>query len=251
MSAILIISVVLIVVASLVALRTKRPQTNDPEQLPQGVRPRGLFEDEQAEQSARGEAEAGARRDAAAELEKGLLERSARGELETLDEARATGNDELYRDVLGRHVERCAQSPSDLRALAAYVSRSDDLLSSPALAEKLCEEFERDPSETSPTDLVRVAALSDDAGAFSRAVSSVARAWEGGRLNGVSGGELLSLFDAEYWLLSSEARRSGAGFRLKQELADVRRRLSVSKRRPSQKPTGVPFDEVSQQKERS
>jgi hypothetical protein len=79
--------------------------------------------------------------------------------------------------------------------------------------------------------LLRAAALSDDAGLFSRAVADVFAAWEAGRAGGLSAHDLRALFDAEYWLLSSEAKRSGAGFLLKQQLSDVRRRLSQSTRR--------------------
>ncbi|HEX8119251.1 MAG TPA: hypothetical protein VF521_18375, partial [Pyrinomonadaceae bacterium] len=42
--------------------------------------------------------------------------------------------------------------------------------------------------------------------------------------------DLRSLFEAEYWLLSSEAKRSGAGFVLKQTLNDVRRGLGAGAR---------------------
>lgn len=246
-SAILIISVILVVVASLAVFRTKRPPSNETEYLPPGVSPRGLFDDKQAEQAML--EETNAVRAASAELEKSLLERAARGDLQTLGEASAAGSHELYAAVLERLVERCAQSPSDLRSLAAHVAHGEGLLSSRSLAESLCEEFERDPSETSTTDLVRVASLSGDAFAFGRAVSLAARVWEEGRLKGMGGGELLSLFDAEYWLLSSEARRSGAGFRLKQELADVRRRLSAEARRTAQPSKGDLGSEVSAQKE--
>ena len=82
----------------------------------------------------------------------------------------------------------------------------------------------------STADLLRVSALSDDAGTFGRAVSEVLEVWEGGRLEGLSAEALRSLFEAEYWLLSSEAKRSGAGFVLKQKLADLRRRLAAGAR---------------------
>ena len=52
-----------------------------------------------------------------------------------------------------------------------------------------------------------------------------------GRLEGLGAEDLRALFEAEYWLLSSEAKRSGAGFVLKQKLADVRRRLAAGARR--------------------
>ena len=94
----------------------------------------------------------------------------------------------------------------------------------------LLGEWRRAPAPDATADLLRVSALSDDAGTFGRAVTEVLQLWEGGRLPGLGAGELRSLFEAEYWLLSSEAKRSGAGFVLKQKLADVRRRLSARAR---------------------
>ena len=49
------------------------------------------------------------------------------------------------------------------------------------------------------------------------------------RVRNMSAEELRSLFEGEYWLLSSEAKRSGAGFLLKQRLAHVRRELSAAR----------------------
>ena len=43
--------------------------------------------------------------------------------------------------------------------------------------------------------------------------------------------ELQSLIDAEYWLLASDARSSGAGFMLKRKLAEARRELGAGDRR--------------------
>jgi hypothetical protein len=70
-------------------------------------------------------------------------------------------------------------------------------------------------------------------------MTAVQRAWLEERLAGSNADELRALFDAEYWLLSSEVRRSGAGFQLKQKLAQVRRSLAdFELRRPT--PFGKP-----------
>ena len=62
-------------------------------------------------------------------------------------------------------------------------------------------------------------------------MSAVQRAWAEGRLSNSGADELRALFEAEYWLLSSETRRSGAGFQLKQKLTQVRRSLAEHERR--------------------
>jgi hypothetical protein len=247
-SAILIISVFLIVVASFAILRTKRPpSTRGAEQLPPGLTPRGLFGDtadlypleEGAEEESPAKALAGA-----------LRARAESGDLEALADARASGDTSLYRFVLDGLVGRAVGSPGDLRALAAHIARGDGLRSSPALAEMLLGEWRSDPSPASTAELLRISALSDDAGTFGLVVSEVLQAWEEGRLTGVGAEELRALFEGEYWLLSSEAKRSGAGFVLKQKLADVRRRLASRARRPpTETDAGSPL-EAPAQKER-
>jgi hypothetical protein len=55
----------------------------------------------------------------------------------------------------------------------------------------------------------------------------------------LSAGELRALCEAEYWVLSSEARRTGAGFILKHTLAEVCRRLAASTGRESPPTAGA------------
>jgi len=228
-SAILIISVFLIFVATLVILRTKRsPSNEETEYLPPGLRPRGLFDDRAADSLDEGSAEESQRR-ASEEFEKGLLSRAAHGDFEVLKDAHASGSAELYHRVLDTLVEHRGESADELRALADFVTRNGELRAGRALAERLIEDWERNPSRTSVSRLLRVAALSDDAATFERAMSSVLRAQGDGRLTDMSAEELRSLFEGEYWLLSSEAKRSGAGFLLKQRLAHVRRELSAAR----------------------
>jgi hypothetical protein len=249
MSAILIISVFLIFVASLALLRTKRPRSNEEaDELPPRFGSQGLFADITARSLSDGDAEP--EKSASEELEKTLRARAERGDFEALKDASAGGGVELYRRILDTLVERCAKSPEELRSLAAFIAGSDDLRASPALAERLLEVWKQSPARPATAELLRVAALSDDAATFGLAVSTVLRTWEGGRLGDTSADDLRSLFEGEYWLLSSEAKRSGAGFLLKQRLADVRRRLSA--RAPRENPpsnAGFPR-EAPAQKER-
>jgi hypothetical protein len=222
-SAILIILVFLVFVATLGILRTKRSSSKgDAGELPPGVSPRGLFDaaandddetpKESAEQIRRGE----------------LRERAERGDLSALAEARAAGGGALYRFVLDGLVGRASGDAGRVRELAAHIAGGRDLRASPELAEMLLGEWRREPTHASTAELLRVSALSDDAGTFGRAITEVLQSWEGGRLEGLGAEDLRSLFEAEYWLLSSEAKRSGEGFVLKQKLADVRRRLAAS-----------------------
>ncbi|MDQ3920675.1 MAG: hypothetical protein M3348_19615 [Acidobacteriota bacterium] len=247
-SAILVISVLLIFVASLALLRTKGPRSKEAaDELPPGAGPRGLFADAGARP---GDDEGASEAEASDELEKALRARAGRGDLTALNDARAAGNAALYRATLDTLVARAADSPDSLRALAAHVARGDELRSSPALAERLLELWKQSPTRAGAAELLRVAALSDDAESFGLAVSTVLRAWEEGRLADARAEDLRSLFEAEYWLLSSEAKRSGAGFLLKQRLADARRRLSARARRDGPPSAAGRTDELPAQKER-
>ena len=228
MSAILIISVVLAIVASFAILRTKRSRSNEEvEQLPP-YGARGLFTGDAAARPALPDADEAA---ASEDFERELRERASRGDLETLKEARATGRAELYDRTLGALLERSGDDAVALRALADFVARGEDLPSSPALAAAALEDWEREPARTRTPTLLRVVALSDDAALFARAMSAVLLKWLEGRLADTNADELRALFDAEYWLLSSEARRSGAGFQLKQKLSQARRSLNDRERR--------------------
>lgn len=229
MSAILIISVILafVAAASFAILRTRRPRSNESEQLPPPYDARGLFGDDAAPHAL---PEVGDT-DASEDFERELRERASRGDLESLRDARNSGRGGLYDLILGILLERSGGDAVALRALADFVARGEDLRSSPVLAAAALEDFVREPARARVPAVLRVATLSGDAAAFERAMTAVERAWLEGRLPDSSAAELRSLFDSEYWLLSSEARRSGAGFQLKQKLAQVRRSLTDSERR--------------------
>ena len=250
LSAILVISIFLVFVATLAILCTKRSPSNaDAEQLPPGVSARGLFAGGETAEP-RDDA-ARQKLNAAEELERNLLERAQQGELQSLRVAHATRKTALYQSVLAALVERAASNTEELRALARFLARSEELRSSASLAEKLLEVWKQSPSRASTAELLRVAALSDDAAKFEQVLTAILRAWEEGRLGDLSAGDLRTLFESEYWLLSSEAKRSGAGFQLKQTLADARRRLS-SRAVGENPPTDANFPkEAIAQKERT
>jgi hypothetical protein len=118
-----------------------------------------------------------------------------------------------------------------VRELATHIAAGRDLRASPELAEILLGAWREGPTPASTAELLRVSALSDDAGTYGRAVTEVLQVWEAGGLDKLGAEDLRALFEAEYWQLSSEARRSGAGFVLKRKLADVRRRLAAGEHR--------------------
>jgi hypothetical protein len=81
--------------------------------------------------------------------------------------------------------------------------------------------------------MLHIAALSDDAAIYQQAVETVLQVWRNGRLPEISSEELYALIENQYWMLASEAKRSGAGFVLKRRLVSVRRELAAAARRAS------------------
>lgn len=85
--------------------------------------------------------------------------------------------------------------------------------------------FQQSPDRTSTTNLLHVAALTDDAKTYGRAIELVLLSWRDGSLSDISAKDLQALFNSEYWVLSSRTRTSGAGFVLKQTLSNANREL--------------------------
>ena len=85
--------------------------------------------------------------------------------------------------------------------------------------------FQQSPNRNSTAKLLHVAALSDDAKNYGRAIELVLMSWRDGSLSDISAKDLQALLSSEYWVLSSRTRTSGAGFVLKETLSDANRAL--------------------------
>ena len=85
--------------------------------------------------------------------------------------------------------------------------------------------FQQSPNRNSTTKLLHVVALTDDAKNYGRAIELVLMSWRDGSLSDISAKDLQTLFNSEYWVLSSHSRTSGAGFVLKEALARANREL--------------------------
>jgi len=89
-------------------------------------------------------------------------------------------------------------------------------------------EYQQSPNRSTTAQLLHAAALSDNAKNYERAIELVLLSWRDGSLPGVSAQELQSLFNSEYWVLSSRTRTSGAGFVLKETLSSANRELELA-----------------------
>lgn len=85
--------------------------------------------------------------------------------------------------------------------------------------------FQQSPNRNSTTRLLHVAALSDDAKTYGRAIELVLMSWRDGSLSDLSAKDLQALINSQYWELSSRTRTSGAGFVLKETLSNANREL--------------------------
>src|ERR1051325_11278117 len=85
--------------------------------------------------------------------------------------------------------------------------------------------FQQAPDRSSTTKLLHIAALTDNAKTYDRAVELVLMSWRDGSLADLPAVELQALINSEYWVLSSATRSSGAGFVLKRTLSTANREL--------------------------
>lgn len=245
MIATFIITFLLLVAASYVIIRSKRSKPKDATEFGYFPPPaRGLFDDERPPRALAGAtAEAAEADDASALRADALRQRAARGELEVLKDAGLRERPLLYREVLDTLVANVDASPEKLAALASLIARSDELRATRPLAESLLRVFKEDPALVAATDLLRVAALADDAAVFIDAVNEIFEAWRAGRLTRFAPSDLNALFDAEYCALAPATRYGGSAYVLKEQLAYVRRQLQAADRAARVSPPSPEPDE--------
>ena len=157
-----------------------------------------------------------------------LLARAAEGDQATLAEARAMSDAGLYVSVLNALIERTSTCQQDFDALVKRILENGDLPANAKLAERVIEQYQVSPDRGRAADTVHLAALSNEAALFEKAVETILQLWSEGRIPKVTAEELRELFESEYWVLGAEARQAGPGFTLRQRLAVVRRQLATA-----------------------
>jgi hypothetical protein len=189
----------------------------------------GLFgdvRDDEARSLASAEADA-----ASAKQRATLLARAAQGERTVLADAEATGDAALYDQILDALVDQ-ADSEKKLLALVSSITRNEKLRVNRRLAEAFIEAWKASPDRSSTAKMLHVAALSDNAAVYQRAVETAFQFWQDGLLPDVSAEELRMLLESEYWILSTGVRSSGTGFVLKLKLASLRRQMAKPVNKP-------------------
>jgi hypothetical protein len=237
-TALYIIAILILALTTFALYRSKRSSSTRENQISlPPMRYGGLFGAGDASDDGR---KRGALSEASDERERraaSLRERAARGDFEALLEAREDGDEELYDELLDVLLARVSSSEEATRSLASFIREHANLRASGALVEVLLRILERSSDVRALTpEVLHVAALSGDASVYEKTIVAVLRLRREGRI-ALPAGDLRSLIESHYWTLAPEARSSGAGFVLKQTLADARRSLQTDGARRASIPT--------------
>jgi hypothetical protein len=194
---------------------------------PRHASPRSLF-DRQESHPCLDAAEASRESD---ERAASLLKRAGAGDFVALAEALRANDPALYARVLRELLNWAEPSETNLRSLASFVANDSDLRGSPDLAAAYTKLWQQQPVRQTTAQLLHLAALSDDADTFARAVEAACDDVRANRAGGIRPEELSALIESEYWVLSSAARSTGAGFVLKQRMSSLREQLLAESRK--------------------
>ena len=230
MNTLLFISILLLAAATFaLQLWNRRSPPKEPDFFPEPTSFDGLFAEQHAEEMkllAQAEAERRVR-----EERRRLIGRAAEGDKTALDDAHTLGDAEFYREILRTLVAHADGDEEALRSIAAHIVDSSALRSSGEFATMIIGRLSAAPDRGSLVRALHLAALSDDAAVFKRAVETASNLFGEGRLPQVSAEDFLATVEGAYWLIDAEVRSSGSGFLLKRLIADVRRGLAAASRR--------------------
>jgi hypothetical protein len=104
-------------------------------------------------------------------------------------------------------------------------AHDDEREAKKALAKEFIAAWQVSPDRVTTAKMLHLAALADDADIFRTAVETALSVWQRGSVPDLSAAELQTLFNSEFWILSSGTRSSGAGFVLKRTLSRAKRDL--------------------------
>jgi hypothetical protein len=189
------------------------------------VSPRSLFDHQEADEEHSRLLRAAQASREIEERDASLLIRATAGDLTALAEAQRARDHALYGRVLHNLLTWAEASEADLRSLASFIANDSGLRGSPDLAAAYAKLWQQQPDRQTTAQLLHLAALSDDADTFERAISAASDALRSNHPGETRPEELSALIESEYWVLSSEARRTGAGFVLKQRMTNLREEL--------------------------
>lgn len=232
MIALFIIAFVLLAATAYTFYRRQHASSDYRAELqPRPVTPRSLFDQQDAHTKHSQLLDAAQANREIEERNALLLKRASEGDITTLAEAQRANNPALYGRVLHNLLNWSEASESNLRSLASFIANDSDLRGSPDLAAAYTKLWQQQPDRQTTAQLLHLAALSDDANTFERAIVAASDWLRSTRPSEIRAEELAALIESEYWVLSSGARSTGAGFVLKQKMTTLREELLAASRK--------------------
>jgi hypothetical protein len=131
-----------------------------------------------------------------------------------------------WNEAVGILTER-ARSEEDVRRLASFCLDNEFNVNN-TLFNAFQNIWAASPDTRTTTEMFRLAAKTDEADTFLDVLTQAEQLVKNGRLSEISATELYRLAESHYWLLSQQTRTSGAGFLIKEKMADLRRKLTHS-----------------------
>jgi hypothetical protein len=218
-----LITAVIIVMIGIAVYFWQKPAPNDAENiLPPQPNARGLFGEDPSASATDRERLAIATRQKAEQLRA----KASAGDRTALGEAHQSGDASLYDQVLTELLQR-SESGAQLLSLTSYVVQHE-LPVNKDLAKAGIKSWSAAPDRSGTARALHLAALTDDAHTYQEMLERALELWRARKLADISPVELRTLFDGEFWVLSSRTRSSGAGFVLKRSLASARRELEAA-----------------------
>ena len=227
MIALFIITFVLFAATAYNLYRRRHTSSDYPAQLgTKAPSPRSLFDD-QAASTKHPRLRASRESTENVERKASLLKSASEGDLTSLAGAHRDKDPALYASVLDALLDWAVNSETNLHLLASFIAGDTEMRGNSRLANAYLNLWQKHPDRRHTAQALHLAALSNDAGTYERAVVAASDAFRANRLTEIKRGELSALIESEYWVLSSAARSTGAGFALKQRLAVLRDQLAA------------------------
>ena len=146
-----------------------------------------------------------------------ILTRAAENDLDILTESQNDKN--LYDEVLNKLVQN-ADSDERISALVKFIL-ANQLYGSRETIEKFSEVWRKNSDKNSTLNYLEIAARTGNAEIYLEVLEKIAEVRRAEILNSIETEDFISFAESGFWLLPASERASGAGFLLKEKLANL------------------------------
>lgn len=137
-----------------------------------------------------------------------------------------------FRTLFGPTDEELLEAERIEAARVADLARQEDVnerAKKLAKFDEVRQTWANSSTKTSPAELLYQASQTESGESYWNTCESVLTAWHAGELGSTSADDLAQLLDSHFWLLPENERTPGVSFRLKEEIAGLRRGSDESK----------------------